>query len=304
MKSPFVLYCCSYSKDLQRLKRLLESLQKHNVENLPIFISAPAKDLDLFSSELQDYVYTLINEEDILKKNELISFDKLYSQKGWIQQQVIKSEFWRLETSDNYLVMDSDCVFLKDFGLSDFMAEDNVPYSIINEGREILQSTELFGPNHARNNYLKDRAPIAKRMGRQGVIYDYGYAPFIWSKKVWQSLEENFLKPNDISILDAILECSSEFTWYGESLLKYRAIPLYPRNELFKHYHYEHQLWADNALGYTPEIIKKDYLGIVFQSNWETWQDFGIPEKNFKSRLLKSLKRLIKYLIFKLKITL
>lgn len=79
-----------------------------------------------------------------------------------------------------------------------------------------------------------------KRMGRQGVIYDYGSATFIWSKRVWQSLEENFLKPNNMSISDAILECSSEFTWYGESLLKYRATPLYPRNELFKHYHYEH----------------------------------------------------------------
>jgi hypothetical protein len=65
-------------------------------------------------------------------------------------------------------------------------------------------------------------------MGRQGVIYDYGYAPFIWSKKVWQFLEENFLKPNNMSISDAILECSSEFTWYGESLLKYRAITLNP----------------------------------------------------------------------------
>jgi hypothetical protein len=88
--------------------------------------------------------------------------------------------------------MDSACVFLKDFGLSDFMAEGKVPYSIINEGREILQSTKLFGPNHARNNYLKDRAPVAMRMGRQEVIYDYVYAPFIWSKKVWQSLEENY----------------------------------------------------------------------------------------------------------------
>jgi hypothetical protein len=56
--------------------------------------------------------------------------------------------------------MDSDCVFLKNFGLNDFMAEDNVPYSIINEGREILQSTELFGPNHARNNYLKVGFPL------------------------------------------------------------------------------------------------------------------------------------------------
>jgi hypothetical protein len=123
----------------------------------------------------------------------------------------------------------------------------------------------------------------------------------LWSKKVWQSLDENYLSPNKMSFLDAVLKCDSEFTWYGESLIKYRAIPLYPRNELFKHYHYEHQFWSDKSLGYTEEILKKDYLGVVYQSNWQTWEDFGSAKKKLGSRILKRLKRFLKYLQFKLK---
>jgi hypothetical protein len=121
----------------------------------------------------------------------------------------------------------------------------------------------------------------------------------LWSKKVWQSLDENYLSPNKMSFLDAVLKCDSEFTWYGESLIKYRAIPLYPRNELFKHYHYEHQHWSDKYLGYTEEILKKDYLGVVYQSNWQVWEDFGTNNKSYSSRTLKKIKRFLKYLKFR-----
>lgn len=301
MRPSLVLYCCTYSKDLRRVQRLMKSIESYNTDSIPVYISVPSKDMELFRQELQGFNYTLINEEDILKKNPRIDMPLLYQKRGWIQQQIIKSEFWRSDISDNYLVMDSDCVFLRAFGLDDFMAEDNTPYSIINEGKEVLQSTERFGPSYARAGFIKDRAPIRDMLGRKGIIYDYGYAPFLWSRRVWESLDEQYLKPNGISFLDAVLSCDSEFTWYGESLLKYRAIPIYPRNELFKHYHYEHQYWADKSLGYTEEILKKDYLGVVYQSNWQSWEDFGAAKKKLSSRFLKKLKRFLKYLQFRLK---
>jgi len=243
-----------------------------------------------------------LNEEDILNKNPLIDQQKLYSQRGWIQQQVIKSEFWRLGLSENYLVLDSDCVFIKPFHLNDFIAKEDIPYSIVHEGRDVLQATERFGPSYAREGFIKDRKPIKEKMGRSGpVIYDFGYAPFLWSKKVWQSLETNYLIPNQTNFLDLILECDSEFTWYGESLIKYQAIPIYPREQLFKHYHYEHQYWQDRTLGYSEKTLKKDYLGIVYQGNWQTWEDFGAPRKKLPSRILRSIKRFFKFLLFKIK---
>ena len=304
MKSflPLVLYCCTYSKDLNRVRRLLTSVAKFNVDQIPVYISVPQKDLELFKKELSNFTFTLINEEDILNKNPLIDQQKLYTQRGWIQQQVIKSEFWRLDLSENYLVLDSDCIFIKPFTIEDFIAKDHIPYSIVHEGRDVLQATERFGPTYARQGFLKDRQPIKDKMGRAGpVIYDFGYAPFLWSKKVWQSLETNYLIPHQTNFLDLILECDSEFTWYGESLINYQAIPIYPREQLFKHYHYEHQYWQDRSLGYSEDILKKDYLGIVYQSNWQTWEDFGAPKKKLGSRILRSIKRFLKYVQFRIK---
>jgi len=301
--APLVLYCCSYSKDLKRVERLLHSLERHNIDKLDVYISVPEKDISLFKDLLSSHRFTLINEKDILHTNPKINQDKLYSQRGWIQQQVIKSEFWRLNVSENYLVLDSDCVFIKDFSLSDFIAKDQIPYSIVHEGRDVLQATQRFGPNNARQGFLKDRQPIKEIMQRSGpVIYDFGYAPFLWSRKVWAALDQYHLSPNNISLLEAILSCDSEFTWYGESLIKFQAIPIYPREQLFKHYHYEHQFWQDQAMGYKEDILKYDYLGIVYQSNWQTWEDFGASNKSMPSRVLRSIKRLLKLLRFKLQL--
>ena len=98
------------------------------------------------------------------------------------------------------------------------------------------------------------------------------------------------------------MDCGSEFTWYGESLIAYQAIPVYPREQLFRHYHYENQYWIDRALGYTEKNLSNNYLGIVYQSNWQIWKHYGKKRKPFASLLWRLLKRQLKKLVFKIKI--
>jgi hypothetical protein len=282
----FVLYCCTFRKDLKRTIKLAESIQKHNKAHIPFYISVPAEDVNLFKEHLSRLNTIIFDEKDIFKANPKLDIEKLYSIRGGLRQQVIKSEFWRLGISENYLVLDSDCIFIRDF----------------HEGRDVLQDTERFGPKKIRQHFLADREPIKQALGRTGVTYDYGYAPFLWSRKVWESLDVHYLTPKGMNFLDAVLLCGSEFTWYGESLIHFRAIPIFPREQLFKHYHYEHQLWADQILGYTEKVLAKDYLGVVYQSNWESWGDFGPSNKSVPSRLWRSIKRLIKKAWFKIKL--
>jgi len=298
----FVLYCCTFRKDLKRTIKLAESIQKHNKAHIPFYISVPAEDVDLFKEHLGGLNAIIFDEKDIFKANLKLDIEKLYSIRGGLRQQVIKSEFWRLGISENYLVLDSDCIFIRDFDEADFLAKDDIPYSVIHEGRDVLQTTERFGPKKIRQHFLADREPIKQALGRTGVTYDYGYAPFLWSRKVWESLDVHYLTPRGMNFLDAVLLCGSEFTWYGESLIHFRAIPIFPREQLFKHYHYEHQLWADQILGYTEKVLAKDYLGVVYQSNWESWGDFGLSNKSAPSRLWRSVKRIVKKTWFKIKL--
>jgi hypothetical protein len=300
----FVLYCCTFRKDLKRTLKLAQSIRKHNKSKIPFYISVPAEDVDLFRLDLREFDVIIFDEKDIFRANPKLDMQKLYEIRGGLRQQVIKSEFWRLKISENYLVLDSDCIFIRDFDESDFIFGDDIPYSVIHEGRDVLQATERFGPKKIRQHFLADREPIKKALGRKGITYDFGYAPFLWSRKVWESLDKNYLTPNSMNFLDAVLLCGSEFTWYGESMIHFRAIPIYPREQLFMHYHYEHQLWADQVLGYQQNVLAHDYLGVVYQSNWESWGDYGPSNKSLLSLIWRSVKRILKKIQFKLSLLL
>jgi hypothetical protein len=47
-----VLYCKSYHRDVQRAKRLAESVYQFNSGNLPFYLSCPSADLPLFRNIL------------------------------------------------------------------------------------------------------------------------------------------------------------------------------------------------------------------------------------------------------------
>jgi hypothetical protein len=293
---PIVLYCCTLARDAVRARRMAESVARHNRDNLALYLSAPRADMELFRQKLGSLAQ-VICEEEILTANPAQDLARVYALRGLVQQQIIKAEFWRLGLSENTLVVDSDCKFVRDFTRADFLAEPNVPYSVIHEGKELLQFTAVHGPKRVRSEFLQDRVPIMREMGRDGVVYDYGYAPFLWSRRVWSDLAEKHLAPRGETLADAIARRQSEFTWYGESLLRFQSIPIHRRDELFKHYHYEHQYWTDVKLGVTEETIARDYLGVVYQSNWETWTEFGAPTKSLPSRAARSVKRAMRRLV-------
>lgn len=255
-----VLYCKSYSNDVYRAKTLLDSIIKYNIDQIPFYISVPSKDIELFKSILGTNNYTLLCDEDIDTDNE-----------GWKGQQIVKSQFWKLGFCKNYVCVDSDCVFIKDFKVSDFMFDNETPYTICHEYKsffEFLDKTPSL-PFDPYESFLKERLHIMDLFGRSGVIYDFGPGPTIWSAKVWQSLEEGYIKPNNIKFADLINVNGSEFTWYGEWLLYSQAIRLIPRGPLFKNYHYPHQYEFDKHYGYDINKIAKLYMGIGMQSIYE-----------------------------------
>ena len=97
MAIDLVLYCKSYRRDLLRVKRLLESIRKHNIESIPVFISTPQADRDdLFSLVGENQGYQWIADEAIVQANPRAPQDIQKTRSGGIAQQVIKSEFWRL----------------------------------------------------------------------------------------------------------------------------------------------------------------------------------------------------------------
>jgi hypothetical protein len=273
-----VLYCKSYKNDVLRAKTLAESIQRFNADSLPFYISVPASDIALFEDQLNGLPCTLLRDEDILLANPRHSIDLMHEMPGGLLQQVVKSEFWRLEISRNYLMLDSDAYFIRPFSPEDFMFDDETPYTVMHEGKDILDFAARRGLQKIKDNYTRDRIQGKKYFNRQGRIYNFGPIPTICSALVWNTLAERYAEPINKSFADLIREYPNEMLWYGEVLLKYAPIRLMPIEPLFKVYHYEEQYRESLGLGETVETIAENYLGIIKQSNWDFSLDF-VPRK-------------------------
>ncbi len=255
-----VLYCKSYWKDIPRVKILLESIAKYNKESIPFYISCPRKDRNQFIKELGISGYTLIDDETIYDHG---------SGENWNNQQVVKSSFWKLGVCDNYLMIDSDSYFIRDFFVSDFIHPDGNPYTVMHEQKELFSWTinkELLLGFDPIQSFKECRYKIMEVFQRSGRVYDFGPSPVIWNCGVWKWLEDNYLIPQKMNFSDAIESVPSEFSWYGESFLE-MGKPLYPIEPLFKVFHYESQYKDSKNQGYSEKNFSSIYSGIVMQSN-------------------------------------
>jgi Family of unknown function (DUF6492) len=288
-----VLYCKSYHRDVQRAKRLAESVRHFNSGDLPFYLSCPSADLPLFRNILGSEGVTFLTDEEIVAENSSINQQALIALPGGLSQQIVKSEFWRLGICENYVCIDSDAYFIRDFNKGDFLAPSGDPYTVMNESLEL----RLFGALHqhakiARNRDVECKA-IMEIFGRTGRHYDFGPLPVVWSRRVWADLAEKFLEPRDMNFLDAIKLFSSEMRWYGEALLKFKSVELWPVETLFRCYHYEEQYRAARKSGETDEVLRQLYLGVCIQSNWDKELDYGQNKKGLLSRLVRIIKRRI-----------
>ena len=132
------IFCKSFRTDLRRVQRLLQSIKIYNIENIPIYLSVPSEDLKLFEENLNQFNVNLISDLDIISANKNIKPKKFFALAGHVSQQIIKAEFWRLGYSENYLCIDSDAVFIRPFTRNNYITEDSIPYTIIDQGHSIL----------------------------------------------------------------------------------------------------------------------------------------------------------------------
>ena len=291
-----VLYCKSYRKDFLRLKRLLGSIKEFNSDQIPFYISTPEEDHNLLLELVGDKGYEWVSDESIIKANIQATAGVEKNKSGGLTQQIIKSEFWRLNVSENYVCLDSDCIFIKDFRKSDFLAADGNPYTVIYQNKEYFQLAVDRGFAKAPQELKAEGDRVKALFARQGPNYYCPCPPFIWSTKVWRSLDESFLKPQGLTFWDVCTSEHPETLLYLEALLNYKAIPLYPIEQLFRIYYYDWHYFLLRRVGELPSKLKENYLGVIYQSSWDLSLDYGGSQKSLPSRALKKLKRVGRYL--------
>lgn len=288
---PLVLYCKSYRTDLRRVVRLAQSVLQFNREQLPFYVSVPQSDIALFQEHLVGMAATVLADENILDASPRISVDQVRGMPGSQSQQVVKSEFWQLNISNAYLCLDSDSVFIRPFGTEDFLAADGTPYSVMNEARDLLELALTQGKPQVLSNFLREAHQVQALFGRQGKAYSFGPMPMVWHRQVWQSLDQNYLQPQGMNFAEAIQLAPLESRWYGEALLKYKAISILPADSFFKVYHYAWQLDRDKKNNLGLQELAHLFNGVIYQSSWEREMDWPQEGGDWKSRLGRRLRR-------------
>lgn len=290
---PFVLYCKSYSTDLRRVVRLARSIQQHNVEKLPFYVSVPQAELALFREHLSGLDTELLADEDIIKASPRINLEHLSRMPGSVAQQVVKSEFWRLGLSTAYLCLDSDAILIRPFGLADFMTPDGTPYTMMDEAHDLLEDALHRKRERVITAFNREAHLVQSQFRRTGRHYSFGPFPLIWHRAVWESLDSCYLQPRGMSFADAIALAPVESRWYGEALLAYQAVPLLPCQALFKVYHYAWQFDSDRRVGITANQLAQFYCGVIYQSAWERDMDWPYEGGHALSRLGRRLRRIL-----------
>jgi hypothetical protein len=290
----FIIFCKSYRNDVLRAKRLCESVALFNKSQIPFYLSVPAADIQVFNSvinffnlnQLNKGHFFLIKDEDIVLSNPESTLYRYQKMSGYLSQQVIKAEAWRFLKCRDYLCIDSDSYFHKEFYLKDFIHEDGLPYTLLHQNDDFFTSAKNLGHYNVIESFNKTCNLFKKEFGRTGPNWDFGPSPLIWSANIWAQLSEVHLKNKRETIWDAIERLPYEIFWYGEALLKFSQLTVHPTKPKFFVHHYE---WQPKN-----EFITGQYLGIVSQSNWDKSLNPIFAKKKFFSRLWKSIKKFIR----------
>ena len=272
-KNEIVIFCKSFYRDVERVKILLESVSRFNKDKIPFYISVPSDNIKLFKDQLGTTGYNLIEDESI--NGERLEKE---GREGWVNQQVTKLGFWKLGICYNYVSVDSDGYFIRQFGIEDFIADidTHTPYTVMHEQKDLFswtaKSTSLLGfdPQTSFAEHITLGQEVFGRSVKR--LYDFGPLP-IYSCAVWSSLDEHYIKPNNLSLKNILNQISNEFTWYGETLFAFKTIEIWPVEPIFKMFHYMQQYREYKNSGYTEQDWAKNYLGICMQSS------SGLPPK-------------------------
>ena len=291
----------SYSGDIRRVELLLRSMETHNLGKIPIFLFVPKSDLKQFAYLINQTGQNInvINDEAAIELNKSILIEEFRKLSGSIAQQIVKSEAWRFIMNSykkeriDYLCVDSESIFINDFRERDFYSGAGNIYTVMHGNETLLNLAREKKIFKVERDFFRSCEEMKSLFGRVGENYAFSPTPVLWCSKVWQDLEEYYLKPKIKNILNAIVQRPNELHWYGETLLKYGSIPIHPINPLFRVYHYDWEFFEAAKKGETIETLKSQYLGVLKQSNWHYELDSGVQaaRKSAPSRFVRYIKR-------------
>ena len=131
------LFVKSYRPDLALVHRLLSSLSRHNRDRIDVFISVPADDVVTFRDLSRRFSDVSVLVDDYYGIPRIDR--KIWGfAPGYITQQLVKLGIQRISDARNYVILDSDTYFIRDFATKDFIAPDGTGLTVVAEDNDLV----------------------------------------------------------------------------------------------------------------------------------------------------------------------
>lgn len=271
MATPLVTMLKTYAGDHEYVARLVPTYRRHNIDSLPLYIVVPKADLSLFAPFADDNTF-LIADEDVT--TDYLSLDqakKIGAGFGIANAGVVKLAFGLLGIADNYFAIDSDTVFIRDFGTSDFLDPSGTPYLIADAYPDLASD-----PFYSRRYWASRSAAFGQVLNTLGVEEPLNRTSLCSQVLASECVESlmNHLAQRGMTFADAMYMSIYEFFWYGAWALSQRSMEL--RRDFVKVVHHQGEHLSLHLSGVRSHTLASSYLGVIVNSNWS--RQYGIVD--------------------------
>lgn len=253
----------SYKDDFHLASRLIESFHRHNAQGTSLYCVVPEEDLDVFGG-LTAQTVTVMSERHFHEHFTDKSVNGIRA--GYINQEIVKLAFWEIGLVDNYFCVDSDAVFIRDFGEADFIAPDGYPYTVLVEDKDLITDPDYF------YTYWQGREEALQRIGAeidwQSPVMRTCHGHQVFNSNVLRNFKFDFLEPRGWNYLDALTLAPYEFSWYNLWLQSREVIPIHAREPYVKVFHSARQHIEYILSGTSEDDLARAYLAVVVNSNY------------------------------------
>lgn len=237
----FVMFTCSFRRDLERCFNAYESFEKHTKEQMPYFICVPENDLMDFETLFKNK----INTKQIKKIPVFITerwlmevagepIDSALELPGYYRQDALRLAFGLTDIAKHYFMNDSDGYFTKEFDKNMLYRKNKLMFSFHETWHkpktqnEMQAITDKFGHGHGNLefinlgvSYFDIQKTVKVMLGNNTNKYrNYTCTPTCFDSSVVTQLKKQLEHVGVVSFSNAIRMIPFAFQWYGEFLDK------------------------------------------------------------------------------------
>lgn len=270
-------------------KRLVDTLEQFNADQIPVYVVIPASDTSKFNSVCgEKNTFRFLAEEDF--DVDIFTQEDSLGRPGYLNQQIYKLGFSNLGIASHYLVVDSDVQFIKNFHRSDFFdSRTGEPLIFATSDRDLLADKEYLSEiGIARSRQIamiREHFDLPEEANPPTV---HGMQ-VLSSAKVAMMLRHLENNCGITSYKDMIRTANYEFNWYAAFRFSVEGMDQV-RESPFKTYHGATPLLKDTLIRPANLELSNSYLAVCVNSNYQKTRSFVGPESiNSSSILLASI---------------